>query len=92
MVLRAGAAQLVAQNRAVMQRPDLRPHLPSLACPLLLITGETDGVTPPEHAREIAAAVPGAQLHLIDDAGHLPTLEAPQRVSQLMLQWLEALR
>lgn len=92
MVLRAGAAQLVAQNRAVMRRTDLRPRLPTLACPLLLITGETDAVTPPEHAREIAAAVPGAELHLIDGAGHLPTLEAPQRVSQLMLQWLEARR
>lgn len=92
MVLRAGAAQLVAQNRAVMQRPDLRPRLPALGCPMLLITGETDAVTPPEHAREIAAAVPHAQLHLIDGAGHLPTLETPLRVSRLMQQWLEALR
>ncbi len=92
MVLRAGAAQLVAQNRAVMQRPDLRPRLPLLACPVLLITGEADAVTPPEHAREIAAAVPAAQFHLLDGAGHLPTLETPQRVSRLMRQWLAALR
>lgn len=92
MVLRAGAAQLVAQNRAVMRRPDLRPSLPSLACPVLLITGEADTLTPPDHAREIAAAVRAAQFHALDGAGHLPTLETPQRVSLLMRQWLETLR
>jgi pimeloyl-ACP methyl ester carboxylesterase len=92
MVLRAGAAQLVAQNRAVMDRPDLRPQLAALRCPVLLMVGETDAVTPPDHAREIAGAVPGATLHVIDGAGHLPTIETPERVNALLRPWLSALR
>lgn len=90
MVLRAGAAQLVAQNRAVMQRPDLRPRLPDVACPALVLVGEADGLTPPEHAAEIAAALPRAELHVIEGAGHLPTLETPEAVTTRLQAWLAA--
>lgn len=38
-VLRAGAAQLVRQNRAVIHRPDARLHLPQVACPVLVVCG-----------------------------------------------------
>lgn len=90
MVLRAGAPQLVAQNRAVMQRPDLRAHLPSIACPALVIVGEADGLTPPEHAHELAAALAQAELEVIDGAGHLPTIETPERVTTRLRAWLGA--
>lgn len=90
MVLRAGAAQLIAQNRAVMARADLRPTLPAIACPALVLCGEADLLTPPEHSREIAAALPNARLDVIDDAGHMLTLEQPARVGALLAQWLRA--
>lgn len=90
MVLRAGAAQLVAQNRAVMLRPDLRARLPAIDCPTLVVVGEADGLTPPEHACELAAALPRAELELIEGAGHLPTLETPERVTTRLLAWLDA--
>lgn len=88
MVLRAGARQLVAQNRAVMQRPDLRPRLAALGCPALVLVGEADGLTPPGHAQELAAALPCAELQVIEGAGHLPTLETPQAVTTRLLAWL----
>jgi pimeloyl-ACP methyl ester carboxylesterase len=88
MVHRAGVAQLVRQNRAVAAREDWRARLPSIGCPLLALVGEADGLTPPEHAREIVADVPGAQLALIEGAGHLPTMETPERVNELLLEWL----
>jgi pimeloyl-ACP methyl ester carboxylesterase len=91
MVLRAGAAQLIAQNRAVMARADLRPALPSIACPALLLCGEADALTPPEHSREMAAALPRARLELIAGAGHLLTLEQPARVGVLLADWLRRL-
>ncbi len=92
MVRRAGAAQLIRQNRAVMARVDSRPLLPGVACPTLVLCGEADLLTPPEHAREIAAAIPGARLELVPGAGHLPTLEQPARVNSLLLDWLQTLR
>ena len=87
-VLDAGAAQLVRQNRAVIQRPDARMHLPRVACPTLVLCGEADQLTPPECAREIAALVPGAELHLLLGCGHMLTMERPEAVGGLLAQWL----
>jgi len=88
MIRRAGAAQLIGQNRAVMARPDLRPRLPVLRCPTLVAVGEADALTPPECAQEIAAAIPGARLHTIAGAGHMLTLEQAEAVTRLLLDWL----
>jgi len=74
-----------------MARPDLRPALPRIACPLLAVVGEADRLTPPEHAREIAAAVPGARLEIVPGAGHLPGWEQPARVNALLRGWLGGL-
>ena len=91
LVMRAGATQLVRQNRAVMARPDARPHLPSLRCPTLVLCGEADQLTPPDCAREIAELVPGAHLVMIEGAGHMLTLEQPARVGALLADWLARL-
>ncbi len=89
MVRRAGAAQLIAQNRAVMAREDLRPWLPRIGCPTLVMVGEADVLTPPEQAREIADAVPGAVLEMLRECGHLLTWEQPARVNAGLQRWLE---
>ena len=92
MVRRAGAAALIRQNRAVMARADQRPYLAAVACPTLVLCGESDLLTPPECSREIAQAVPGARLELLAACGHLLTLEQPQRVNQLLLEWLAGIK
>ena len=91
MVRRAGAAMLIAQNRAVMARADLRPHLASITAPVLLMCGEADMLTPPEHSREMAALLPSARLELVPGAGHMLTMEQPQRVADALLEWLAQL-
>jgi pimeloyl-ACP methyl ester carboxylesterase len=91
MVRRAGAQQLIRQNRAVMAREDLRPTLPALRCPLLVLCGQADRLTPPEVSQEIAAAVPQARLELVAGAGHMLTMEQPERVNALLLDWLQSL-
>lgn len=87
----AGAAQLVRQNRALMERIDSRPSLQALRCPLLVACGEADLLTPPEHSREIAALVPHARLEIVPGAGHMLTMEQPARVNALLLAWLDSL-
>jgi len=91
MIERAGAAQLIAQNRAVMARPDSRPLLAGIRCPVLVVCGRSDLLTPPEHSLEIAAAIPGARLALIEDCGHLLTWEQPGQVNRLLADWLAGL-
>ena len=88
MLRRAGAGQLMAQNRAVMARVDSRPMLPTVTCPLLLACGEADQLTPPDHSREMAALASGAQLEIVPGAGHMLTMEQPARVGTLLLDWL----
>lgn len=87
-VLRAGAAQLIAQNRAIMRRPDARLHLPALRCPTLVMCGDADQLTPPECSREIATLVPGAQFVTVPRCGHMLTMEKPDFVNMALRNWL----
>lgn len=88
-VLDAGAEVLIRQNRAVMARPDARKHLPALRCPVLVLCGDSDALTPPECSEEIAALVPQAEWHRIAECGHMLTMEAPDTVNRHLLQWLQ---
>jgi pimeloyl-ACP methyl ester carboxylesterase len=90
-VLRAGAGQLVRQNRAVIGRPDARSHLPQLACPTLVMCGDADLLAPPECSREIAQLVPNAQLVMVQDCGHMLTMEQPAVVNATLTAWLATL-
>ena len=52
-------------------------HLPSLRCPVLVMCGDSDRLTPPECSREIAATVPQAELVWVAQCGHMLTMEKP---------------
>ena len=90
-MLRAGATTLIRQNRAIMARPDARLHLPRLRCPTLVVCGDADRLTPPDCSQEIASLVPGAQLQLVPRCGHMLTLEQPEAVNTLLINWLRTL-
>ncbi len=88
MMLDAGGDQLIRQNRALMQRPDAREQLPGLRCPVLVMCGDTDRLTPPDCSREIAALVPHAELAWVADCGHMLTMEKPATVNATLGEWL----
>jgi pimeloyl-ACP methyl ester carboxylesterase len=90
-VMAAGTEQLVRQNRAVMARPDARRHLSRLSCPVLVMCGDSDQLTPPECSREIAQLVPQAELLMVPACGHMLTMERPDVVTPALLSWLQAL-
>lgn len=84
-----GAEGFVRQQRAIMSRPDSRPVLREIAVPTLVVVGDEDDITPPDHASEIATGIgASARLVTIPRCGHLATLEAPQRVTAELLRWL----
>jgi pimeloyl-ACP methyl ester carboxylesterase len=87
-VLAAGAGQLVRQNRAVIARPDARPQLAQVKCPVLVMCGEADLFTPPECSREIASLIPQARLVLLPRCGHMLTMERPEVVNATLQAWL----
>lgn len=59
-------------------RYDLRPRLPEIRVPTLVIAGESDWVCPPAAAHTLAGGIPGAEL-LVLPAGHVPFAEQPDR-------------
>lgn len=88
MTERVGRDAFCRQQAAILSRPDSRPGLAAIRVPTLVIVGADDGQTPPDRSEEIAAAVPGASLHVLPRCGHLAPLEQPERVTGLMREWL----
>jgi pimeloyl-ACP methyl ester carboxylesterase len=83
-----GPEAFIRQQLAIMNRPDSRPGLAAIGCPVLVVAGAGDEVTTPEHAAEIADGIPGARLTVIPDCGHLSALEEPAAVTQALAEWL----
>jgi pimeloyl-ACP methyl ester carboxylesterase/mannose-6-phosphate isomerase-like protein (cupin superfamily) len=73
----ANRAALLAYGGHATADPSLLGRLPAITIPVLVVWGSADRMIPPEHGRAYASAIPGAQLRLIEHAGHLPQLEAP---------------
>lgn len=89
MATSLGEEVFVRQQRAIIGRPDSRPTLATIACPTLVICGQDDLITPPELAKEIADGIKHAKLKLIEQCGHLATLDQPAEVSRLLVEWIE---
>jgi pimeloyl-ACP methyl ester carboxylesterase len=77
-----------AQIRALLDRPDARPVLQALRCRALLLCGRQDTWSPLERHEEMQGLVAGAELVVVEDAGHMTTMEQPQAVNQALLRWL----
>ena len=69
-----------------IERMDLRPDLPAIAAPTLVVAGADDPAAPPEHAQAIARAVPRARLEVLGPAAHLASVEQPEAVARLILE------
>ena len=83
-----GKDAFLRQQKAIMGRPDSRPGLPEIGCDTLIVCGREDVLTPLELSEEMAALIPGAALVVIDDCGHLSTMERPRAVNAAMRAWL----
>jgi pimeloyl-ACP methyl ester carboxylesterase len=68
---------------------DLTDAARAIKVPTLCLCGDQDGATPPDLVRSLAALVPGARFSSIADAGHLPGIEQPQRVADLILEFAQ---
>ena len=74
---------------AVIAELDLREQLPSIAAPTLVVAGADDPATPPAMLAEIADAIPGARLLVVDDAAHLASAEQPAIITPAIIDHLE---
>jgi 3-oxoadipate enol-lactonase len=86
-------AGIVGALTAMRDRPGSESLLPTLVgLPTLVVVGEHDSLTPPESARAMADAIPGASLSVIPGAGHLPPIEQAGKVTQELRAFLASIR
>jgi pimeloyl-ACP methyl ester carboxylesterase len=92
MAMGLGKDVFQRQQRAIIGRIDSRPALKQIDCPTLVLCGRDDLITPPDLHRELAAAIRGAKLAIIDECGHLSPLDQPARVTEALQRWLQEAR
>lgn len=88
MAVRIGQEAFKRQQNAILSRKDGRADLEAIRVPTLIACGREDIVTPVALHEEMAAAITGSRLVVIEDCGHLAPLERPYAVSALMRYWL----
>lgn len=74
---------------AAIAGADLTDQTRALRLPVLAIVGAEDGASPPEVVQATADLIPGAEFHVIAEAGHLPCVERPAEVAALITAFLE---
>jgi pimeloyl-ACP methyl ester carboxylesterase len=89
MALATGKEGFLRQERAIIGRVDGRPHLGEIRCPTLVVAGREDQIMPVAWLEELARGIPGARLEVIDDCGHMASLEQPGKVTALLAGWLQ---
>ncbi len=83
-----GPEVFVDQSRALQSRPDQQDTLRGVHAPALVLCGALDTVCPPERHDLMRDLIPGAELVVVDGAGHLPVLEQPKQTNEALLKWL----
>jgi pimeloyl-ACP methyl ester carboxylesterase len=88
--VRAGPRPILQGARTALVA-DVREELASVRLPTLLVWGARDPLVPPEVAMDWRAGIPHAELAMISGASHVPMLEQPTELAQVLLRFLEQL-
>lgn len=92
MIAGQPATSIAAAALGMAERPDSTVDLAGIDVPTLVITSAGDTLIPPEASSPMAGQIPGAELAVIEGAGHLSNLEAPAAFDELLAKHLERSR
>jgi pimeloyl-ACP methyl ester carboxylesterase len=82
--------ELVRALEALRDRPDATDVARTFDGPLWIVVGDKDPFLPLDEAREIVANARNGRLEVLEDTGHLPNLERPDRFNPLLQEFLTA--
>ncbi len=85
---RTSLQAVIGDLQGMMQRIDSRPFLQDIKVPTLILHGKDDPLIPVEEAQAMHHAIPQSQLILLDQAAHLPNLEATNRFNQAVREFI----
>lgn len=83
-----GVEGYLRQQTAIIARVDSRPSLSTITCPTLVLTGDADNTIPNAFSKEMAEAIAGARLVILERCGHLPQAEQPDATVRALTGWL----
>lgn len=92
MTLRTYELQLPHEDdvSATWPQPSAAERLEEVAAPTLVVVGTADAADVRAMAEHLASRIPAARLVRIEGAGHLPSLERPDELNRLLLEFLSA--
>ncbi len=86
--LEVGPEAYRMHQQAMVVRPEYRTLLPEIDCPTTVIVGRQDALTRVSAHARMARSIPQAHLEVIENSGHIVTLEQPEATSTVMRHWL----
>ena len=89
MAEETGKQGFINQTRAIMGRPDSRPTCRTIDIPTLVLCGRQDARTPLHMHEDMHALIPGSELVVVEECGHLAPMERPEAVNAAMRDWLQ---
>lgn len=89
MIERKTAGIFAAQIQALLHRPSAEAVLRATRCPTLVVCGRQDGWSPLRRHEEMTKMIADASLAVIEDSGHMVTLERPVEVTAALKSWLD---
>lgn len=88
MLERAKSLSTAAKYLWPIPNRGLSKRLHRISAPTLLVWGESDRIVPPQYAQDFCAAIPQAQAETIQGAGHLPEVEQPEKLAEVVVSFL----
>jgi pimeloyl-ACP methyl ester carboxylesterase len=88
MAMSIGPEVFIKQSKALQSRLDQQNTLCSIDFPVLLICGSSDILCPVERHELMHSIINDSELKVINNAGHMPSLEQPQETTEVLKKWL----
>jgi len=88
---RKSTETFACQIKALLERPDAAPVLTGIRCPAIVSCGREDAWSTLSVHREMAALIPRSKLVVIENCGHMATMERPEEVTAAMTAWFSSL-
>lgn len=85
-----GSDIMINQMTALKKRPDGRNVLPAIHCHTVIVVSKEDASCPFALQKTLAKNIMGAALYIMEDCGHMITLEKPQEVNDILREWLKS--
>jgi pimeloyl-ACP methyl ester carboxylesterase len=79
----------VFRRQSMIVRLDDRDRLHQIRCPTLIVAAAQDRLRSREESEEMHAGIPGSELAVIEDSGHMLPIEAPQALLAVVEPWLD---